>query len=152
MHRTLIAVTLAATLAACASKPPTHPVYYSTYKVRDSGEVSNVGAERAVTEAVASGAYKYGGAPFDQPVKLLRAPQPAMTPTDTDQRVTGAVTADISFNAAGFVSKVIIVRSTKQSLSEAVTVALSKWQISPLTRGGLPTEVTVRQSFSFQVE
>jgi len=152
MLRILIAVTLAFTLAACASKPPARPVYYSTYKVRDSGEVSNIGAERTVTEAVASGDYKYGGPPFDQPVKLLRAPQPAMSPTDTDQRVTGGVTADMSFNAAGFVTKVTIVRSTKQSLAEAVTAALSKWQISPLTRGGLPTEVTVRQSFSFKVE
>jgi Gram-negative bacterial TonB protein C-terminal len=150
MHQSLITLAMSLTLAGCASQTP--PGYFSTYRVSGSEEMQAATAERAVAEVVASGRYKYGGQAFDQPIKLLRAPQPTMSSDDTDQRVTGQVVADIYFAEAGDVERVTIFRSAKDSLAEAVSVALAKWQIAPLTRGGTPTKVTVRQSFSFKTE
>jgi len=75
-----------------------------------------------------------------------------MAPDDIDRRVIGAVIVDIRFDESGSVEKVIIVRSTKESLAEVVTAAVSRWQIAPLTRGGIPSKVVVRQTFTFKAE
>ena len=152
MHRLFASLALLILLlGGCAS---TRPVgYYSTYEVRGTSErLSQSSAEEAYIAAVNAGVFAAGGARFDHPLKLLDAPQPAMPPADTEAKVVGNVAVRMFFNEEGIVEKTEIVSSTKDSLSEAVIAAVSRWRISPALRQGVPTKVVVRQSFAFKTQ
>src|ERR1700754_3099567 len=88
--------------------------YYSVYQIGGSQQVDGRTAEAALAQSVAASSVGR----FDKPVVVLRAPQPAMPPADTEQRVVGAVVVHIHFNEAGLVDKVVPVRSSKDSLLE----------------------------------
>ena len=138
-------------LGGCASTKPVG--YYSTYEVRGTTEaLSPSSAEEAHVAAVNAGVFAAASTRFDHPLKLLSAPQPAMPPADTEAKVVGKVVVAIFFNERGCVEKTEIVNSTKESLSEAVTAAVSRWRISPALRQGVPTKVVVRQSFAFKTD
>jgi TonB family protein len=138
-------------LGGCAS---TRPVgYYSTYEVRGTPEgLSASGAEEAHVAAVNAGVFAAASTRFDHPLKLLSAPQPVMPPADSEARVVGRVVVAMFFNEDGLIEKTEIVSSTKDSLSEAVIAAVSRWRISPALRQGVPAKVVVRQSFAFKTQ
>jgi TonB family protein len=150
MKRIVPWLTLGLLVAACASQQGGSSRYYSVYEVSGSGTLGGKAAEAAFASAAASSTLASGAAPsFDQPLQVLRAPQPEMSADDVDHNVSGEVVIRIQFNEAGKVEGATIISSTKESLSEAVLAAVRQWEISPVTRAGAPQKVTARQTFKF---
>jgi len=135
-------------LGGCASTSPTP--YPTTYRVSGSQtELSGPAAEEAHRRSAEKAVFSGNARPFDQPLKLLRAPQPVMPTEDIKAGVTGRVVVEISFAESGAVESVRILESSKQSLAECVIAAVSRWAIAPATREGKPSKVIVRQPFNF---
>jgi hypothetical protein len=88
-------------LLGCSS----HPLagYGSFYEVGGSRKVDGQTAEQLYAAAVTSSQAASGVHHFDKPLAILRAPQPRMSPEDTDQRVVGRVVIEVVFNEAGLV-------------------------------------------------
>jgi TonB family protein len=147
MKKLLLGMAGAVLLAACASRYQ----YGGTYQIGNSPLMGQAAAEDTMLNLVAAGAVQ-PGRPFDQPMKLLRAPPPQMPPADVDQKTEGRVTAQVLFAESGMVESVKIISSTKDSLAESVTAALLRWQIAPATREGKPVKVTVQQTFGFKAQ
>jgi TonB family protein len=135
--------------AGCAS--PRY--YYSTYQVAGATtQLTAASAEEVHLAAVNSNALVADTPKFDTPIRLVRAPQPAMSREDTDARVIGRVVVEVVFGESGAVESTRILESTKESLSEAVIAAVSRWAIAPLTREGKPVKLVARQPFAFKTE
>ena len=149
MKRLILAIAVLF-LGGCASQSPVR--YWSEYGVGPLEGLGTNAAEDVHKARVTSGAFADAGKRYDGAPKLLRAPQPVMSPGDTDQRVSGVVIAQIDFNEQGLVERITIVESSKSSLSAAVIKAVSQWQISPVTRDGKPVKLVVSQSFGFKAE
>ena len=134
--------------AGCAS-----PRYYSTYEIgAGPAQLTAASAEEAHLAAVNSMSPVGDAATFDAPIRLVSAPQPVMSREDIDARTTGRVLVEIVFGESGAVERTRILESTKESLSEAATAAVSRWAIAPLTRAGKPARLVVRQSFAFKTQ
>jgi TonB family protein len=150
MRRSVIGV-LCLLAAGCASPGRTTGGYYSVYSLgtADGRQLSEREAEEAHRDAI--NARQIGGdQKFDSPVRMLFAPQPVMPPEDTEAAVVGRVTVRITFGEDGAVEQTQILESTKQSLSEAVLAAVSRWKVAPLTSEGKPAKLVARQTFSFR--
>jgi TonB family protein len=148
MKLRLFSVCVALLAAGCAS-----PRYYSTYQIAGStAPLTAASAEAAHLAAVNSKALVGDSAKFDMPIRLVHAPQPVMSRADTDAKVIGRVVVEIVFGESGAVERTHILESTKESLSEAVITAVSRWAIAPLTREGKPAKLVARQPFAFKTE
>ena len=89
-------------------------------------------AEAAFAAAAASASSAAAGfLALDQPLRVLRAPQPTMSADDIDHKVSGEVVVLIQFDEIGKVDSAAITSSIKESLSEAVLAAVRQWEISP---------------------
>ena len=160
MHRSCLALLVAAALAGCASPPappapsaaPAPAAYRSTYQVGSIGPDLSAGRAEKAHRDLANAAHFQGSDTrrFDAPVRFLRAPQPVMAPEDIDGDVTGRVTVEILFGESGAVANTRILESTKASLSDAVLSAVRQWRIAPLAIEGRPTTLLARQSFEFR--
>jgi len=127
--------------------------YHSTYVLAgQTEELDGKTAEAAHVSATNSKGLGGASARFDRPLRLLRAPQPVMSPQDTDARVVGEVVVRVVFDEAGVVERVLVVRSTKESLSKSVVDAVSQWRIAPATRDGKPSKVVAQQAFDFKTD
>lgn len=138
-------------LAACASEPSYR--YEVSYRMAESTQLLNrQNAERAViTSFDATALAMQDLEPKDRP-RLIRAPQPVMPPDDIVAGVIGNVDVEIWFNEAGTVTRVEVLKSVKESLSDAVRAAVSQWQIVPPRRDGKPRVLVARQRFEFGIE
>jgi TonB family protein len=146
MRPRLFAASAVMLMLGCAEPP-----YYSTYQLEgDTTVLRGESAESAHKEAVNFRAMTGSPAKFDAPIQLLRAPQPEMSREDIDAQVIGRVVVELHFSEAGTVERARILESTKQSLSDSVVAAVSRWAIAPLTSGGKPAKVVARQSFNFR--
>ncbi len=133
------------TLAGCTT--PARSSYEISGVV---GQMNAAQAEQAERDVVAANRYGASGHPFDKPLQLLRAPQPAMPAADIALGVRGQVTASVRFNESGEAESVSIVSSTSESLARAVVAALSQWRIEPMTRDQKPVKPNIRQTFNFK--
>src|SRR5450432_1777602 len=139
--RTVTAITVAC-LSAAGCAP--------TYRIGTSPvELDRVSAEAAHISAANAQMQQQPAARFDSPLKLLRAPQPALPRADALRNQLDEVVVDIHFNELGLVERAVVVRSTGESLTETVIAATSQWQIEPAKRAGQAVKVVVRQSFAF---
>lgn len=148
MRRCLVLASLVI-LAGCSSAPQYR--YWNTYKVKGAeGEVDGQSAERLQIAAANSTIERAVVGTVNNAFKLVRAPQPVMSPEDIDNRVTGEVVAEILFGESGEVESVAIVRSSKESLAASVRQAVQQWQITPPTVAGMPSKIRARQVFAFK--
>ena len=148
MHRSLVLVSFAI-LAGCSSAPQYR--YWNTYKVEGAeGQVDGRSAEQLQIAAANSTIERAVVGTVNNAFKLVRAPQPVMSPEDIDNRVTGEVRAVILFAESGEVESVAIVESSKESLSISVRQAVQQWRITPPTAAGKPTKMRIGQVFSFK--
>ena len=150
MNRVIHLLILVALLAGCATGGSGEMGYYSTYEVNGSDGLSGAAAEVALASAAEAARVNSGVPPFDQPLQLLRAPQPVMSRDDIEHNATGEMVVRILFSELGSVERTTILKSTKESLSEAVLAAVQLWRIAPATRGGTPQKVTAHQTFRFK--
>ena len=147
MRKLLLGTAFAMLFSSCATRYQ----YGGTYQIGNSPPLGKAAAENAMVNLAAAGVSR-SGRPLDQPLKVLRAPPPQMPPVDIDQKTKGSVTAHILFGESGMVESVEIISSTKDSLAQAVTSALSRWQIAPATREGKPVKGNVQQTFEFRTQ
>ena len=153
MHRHLLtrlfAIAAASVLVGGCASPPSGR-YWSEYEVSGRRVTSQEQAEAVHRDQVNAGAFLAASESFDKPLKLLRAPQPAMPHADTYDRVVGEVTVRLRFNCHGAVEQVDVLHASKESLAAAAVQAVKQWQIEPATRKGKPVEVVVQQTFGFR--
>lgn len=150
MHQYL-AILVAVVLAGCTSTSQHR--YWSTYQVEGhDGELDGKSAEQVQILVANSVLGKLPAQRYDKPVRLVRAPQPVMSPADTDSRIVGRVVADLLFSESGDVESVSIVESSKDSLAASVTAAVQQWRITPATKDGKPVKVRARQVFDFKTD
>lgn len=147
----LLTILLAVFLCGCAAKPAVR--YASACRLENSHRVLDARTcERAiVSESDVSISAASDGQPEDRP-KLLRAPPPAMSPADIAAGVSGQVVVEIWFSVTGDVERTVVLSSTKESLTDAVLAAVSRWQIVPPRRNGVPGVLVAKQAFDFFVE
>jgi TonB family protein len=150
MSRT--SIFLAAFLASACSTGPTYR-YEAAYRVGESRrDLSAANAEReTITSFDATTLAMVDLEPKDRP-RLIRAPQPVMSTQDIDAGVSGEVEVEIWFNEAGTMERMVVLRSAKESLTEAVRVAVSQWQIVPPRRSGKASVLAARRVFVFRSE
>jgi TonB family protein len=150
MRRYLVLASLAI-LSGCSSAPQAR--YEHTYKIAGAeGEVDGRSAEQLQIAAANSTIERAVMGTVTNAFKLVRAPQPVMSPEDIENRVTGEVVALIVFSESGEVESVAIVESSKESLSSSVRQAVQQWRIAPPTAAGKPTKMRIGQVFSFRAD
>ena len=138
-------------LTACAATSSSQ--YRSEYDiVGHVGRVDESTAERLQIAAVDAALQQDVATYYDQPPRLIRAPQPTMPTADIDERVTGKVVVDILFAESGRVEQIFIRESPTESLTQSVRSAVQQWQITPSTRAGKPAKVQARQTFIFKTD
>ena len=137
-----------ALLLGCASAPQSHSV--NTYRVHGSNDqVDGRAAEQLQIAAANSTIERAVVGTTNNAFKLVRAPQPVMSPEDMESSVKGNVVAVILFSESGEVESIDIVESPKESLSASVRLALQQWRITPPTSAGKPMKIRVGQVFTF---
>lgn len=148
--RTFFSLVLALLLiGGCASKPTYR--YYSSYVVEGApGGLLAPEAAQAHMNAANSIIQEQSGGRYDNPIRLIYAPQPVTPPRATDDRIEGDVKVRILFGESGKVEKVDIVESPNELLTEAVLAAVRLWAITPATVNGRPAKFGARQAFSFK--
>jgi TonB family protein len=147
--RTLVLATLFAVLAGCAS--PDGPRYISTYQIAGApGVYDEISSDRAHRTSANENYLASTARRFDQPIRLLRAPQPRMPPIKAGS--VGEVVVDIVFAENGLVERTEVRRSTHEALTRAVLDAVSQWEITPALHDGKPTKFEARQAFKFVAE
>jgi TonB family protein len=147
--RPVVAFLVAMAVGGCV-RGPYFPVAPQTYeidgrKTQDPIEASKIIAEKgdASTEAQTSGA--------GTPPRLVHTVVPVM-PVDAIWRgIVGEVTVELSVEADGRVSRVRILKSPDELLSQAVVEAMEQWVFSPLIQNGVAKAFTVRQKYAFHV-
>ena len=150
MQRLAVIGLAVALLAGCAVERA--PRYYSEYKVAGLPQELPSGQAELVHIALANAKFQRTSEEYDKPLRLLSAPQPAMSPADTDARVTGKVIVRLVFSELGTVESAAILESTKDSLAEVVLQAVRQWRLAPATTDGKPVKVVVKQAFSFKTD
>lgn len=124
----------------------------STFSVGSSEGLSAADAESLQVENTNALRITYAGARLDQPLRLLKAPQPPMPRQAISQNIEGEVKVAIRFNELGGVEGVKVLSSSHEILAAAVVSTVSAWQIAPVTAGGRPAKATVQQSFKFLIK
>ena len=151
MRNLALFVVALASLVGCAQEPTSR--YYSTYEITDRpGErLGPAEAARAHVQTSNSKLELLTSGKFDDPVRLIHAPQPTMPPRATEKGIEGRVTVRIYFDEAGKVEKVFVEQSPSKLLTDAVLEAVMSWEIAPPSSKGVRVKIGLRQTFAFRV-
>ena len=86
---------------------------------------------------------------FDAPFRFVAMPLPQYPPGARTYRVVGKVRVQFTFDSSGKVTKFVVKTSPHKALSDAVELAVERWEIVPMTKNGIPTPITVAHEFNF---
>jgi TonB family protein len=161
--RHAVPLTLLLLLVGCASTPrecarqastpdASVPQYQSFKAYGVAGARLDAGqAEQALIARANAGVLQQTASHFDHPVHLLAAPMPAMPPNEIITGHAGKVVVAIVFGESGLVESATASEASSEGLKQAALAAVSRWRIAPVTKGGKPAKVAVRQEFNFEI-
>jgi len=142
----LIAILLL--IAGCASGTPPYAPTYSVDASKSNEDVLKANRDKTFIEQLNLGARKPVN--LDAAPKLVRFVFPKPPTEAPNKNIAGQVEVRIAVDEDGNVTKVDIVKTAHNLLSEAVAAAAMQWKFSPATAGGVPTTFTVRQTYTFK--
>ena len=84
-------------------------------------------------------------------IRLLKRVNPAYPDEARKQGITGKVTSKITISKEGKVTRVEVIESPHELLSDSAAAALPQWEYEPPTMDGNPVSVIATVHINFQL-
>jgi len=114
---------------------------YQQYSATSKKEIERI------YKALAQGVYVKR---LDRPIKVIKAVPPDYPKFLMDAEIDGTVVIDFVVNEQGSVEGALVRVPAHNKLNSVCLKAVEKWRFEPMTSGGKPVKVRMRQVFPFQ--